>query len=187
VACTSRGVCAGILLCDTQRKAADALVECAGKALHLPEDAARTLATRGELVLGDAARARVLCDRAVEQLIQFASGQPIDLGVPIDLSAHTPFRQAVLREVARLRRGETATYGEIARRTGRPKAARAVGQTMATNVLAPFVPCHRVLGSGGHLHGFGGGLPAKAAMLRAEGVAVRADNQRLDVEEKAGR
>ncbi len=104
-------------------------------------------------------------------------GDHVDLGGDIDwdnLSASgrgvSGFRRAVLEETLRIPAGETRSYGWLARKVGRPRAARAVGRVMATNPLPVVVPCHRVVGSDGSLHGYGGGLDVKAALLRAEGA-----------------
>jgi len=72
-------------------------------------------------------------------------------------------------------RGRVTTYGAIAEALGRPGAARAVGGAMNRNPYAPEVPCHRVVGSGGRLTGYAGGLGKKRAMLEAEGVGFEGD------------
>ena len=64
--------------------------------------------------------------------------------------------------------GETVSYGEVAKRIGRPKAVRAVGAANGRNPIPIVVPCHRVIGSSGDLTGFGGGLDTKEALLRLE-------------------
>lgn len=87
-----------------------------------------------------------------------------------DWTGITPFRRAVMEECARIPAGETLTYGQLAERVGRPKAARAVGRVMATNPFPFIVPCHRVVGSDGTLHGYGGGLDKKAKLLTREGA-----------------
>ena len=74
----------------------------------------------------------------------------------------------VLEELQRIPYGETASYGDIAARIGNPKAVRAVGAANGRNPIPIIVPCHRVIGSGGDLTGFGGGLDIKAALLRLE-------------------
>ena len=68
--------------------------------------------------------------------------------------------------------GQTRSYGQIARSVGRPKASRAVGAANGSNPLPIILPCHRVIGAGGSLTGFGGGLAVKAFLLRHEGVLV---------------
>ncbi|MDO8617042.1 MAG: MGMT family protein [Dehalococcoidia bacterium] len=109
-----------------------------------------------------------------ERVSALASGRWSSLALHIDWTGISPFRRAVLEETMRVPPGETRSYGEIAARVGRPGAARAVGRVMATNPLPLVVPCHRVIGSDGGLHGYGGGLDMKASLLRAEGVKVRA-------------
>ncbi|MEM7680641.1 MAG: MGMT family protein [Planctomycetota bacterium] len=69
--------------------------------------------------------------------------------------------------------GRVCTYGDLARAAGSPRAAIAAGQAMATNPYAPEIPCHRVVGADGALHGYAYGLPRKQALLEQEGVAIR--------------
>jgi methylated-DNA-[protein]-cysteine S-methyltransferase len=108
---------------------------------------------------------------AAVALQRFRAGDPSALSeVPVDLSSCTPFVRRVYEELRAVPPGETVTYGELARRAGKPKAARAVGRAMATNPFAPFVPCHRVLASDGRLTGFSapGGIEAKRRLLEME-------------------
>ena len=79
--------------------------------------------------------------------------------------------------VAKIPRGKVATYGQIARLAGNPKAARAVGMCMKKNPYAPRVPCHRVIGRDGRLVGFsaGNGINTKRKMLEDEGVQFLKD------------
>jgi len=105
---------------------------------------------------------------AGRQLLAYLAGKRRTLDVPLDLAGFTPFRRAVSLAVAAIPYGNTRSYGEIARQAGSPRAARAVGQIMASNPLPLFVPCHRVLGSGGALTGFGSGLDNKQALLALE-------------------
>ncbi len=81
------------------------------------------------------------------------------------------FRRRVLSAVRRIPPGRVATYGDIAALAGRPRASRAVGNIMR-NCGEPGVPCHRVIGAGGSLGGYGGHLQMKRELLRAEGVEV---------------
>jgi len=83
----------------------------------------------------------------------------------------TDFSHRVLAVVRRIPPGRVATYGDVARLAGRPRAARAVGNIMRDCRL-PDVPCHRVIGAGGTLGGYGGNLELKRNLLRAEGVGV---------------
>jgi len=81
------------------------------------------------------------------------------------------FSRRVLAVVRRIPPGRVATYGDVARLAGRPRASRAVGNIMRECRL-PDVPCHRVIGAGGTLGGYGGNLELKRGLLRAEGIAV---------------
>jgi len=83
----------------------------------------------------------------------------------------TPFRRRVLFAVRRIPSGRVATYGDIARLAGEPRAWRAVGNIMR-NCDEPGTPCHRVIGAGGALGGYGGNLQLKRELLRAEGIEV---------------
>lgn len=82
------------------------------------------------------------------------------------------FRDKVYNIAKKIPKGKVATYGQIARLAGNPKASRAVGMFMRTNPYAPFVPCHRVVGSNGSLIGYSGGkgIATKKTMLISEGV-----------------
>ncbi len=88
---------------------------------------------------------------------------------PLDAARDRPFTARVLAAVRRIPRGRVATYGEIARRAGRPGAARAVGNIMR-DCKRPDIPCHRVIAAGGRLGGYGGSEALKRALLLAEGV-----------------
>lgn len=81
------------------------------------------------------------------------------------------FNQKVWAVTKKIPTGRVATYADIARRLG-SKGYRAVGNALNRNPYAPIVPCHRVIGSNGHLTGFAGGLPAKKRLLESEGIRV---------------
>lgn len=80
----------------------------------------------------------------------------------------TEFQLQVLEELQKIPYGTTTSYGEIAKRIGRPKAVRAVGAANGRNPIPIIIPCHRVIGSGGDMTGFGGGIPTKEALIRLE-------------------
>jgi methylated-DNA-[protein]-cysteine S-methyltransferase len=86
----------------------------------------------------------------------------------------TAFQKSVWREIAKVPAGRTASYGDLARRIGRPSAARAVGAAVGRNPLSVAVPCHRIVGSDGSLTGYAGGLDRKRALLALECVEVDA-------------
>jgi len=111
-----------------------------------------------------------LLPQAARELRRYFAGEATPLDFALDLSGLPEFTRRVLVAVAEIPYGETRSYGWIARRAGRPGAARAVGQAMARNPLAPIVPCHRVIGSDGGLVGFGGGLDCKRFLLNMEGA-----------------
>jgi AraC family transcriptional regulator of adaptative response/methylated-DNA-[protein]-cysteine methyltransferase len=91
--------------------------------------------------------------------------------LPLDIRA-TAFQRKVWEELCRIPRGETRTYAEVARRIGRPRAARAVGRACATNPVAIVVPCHRVIGASGELTGYAYGVSVKRSLLEREGAPV---------------
>lgn len=93
---------------------------------------------------------------------------------PLQPPAAGPFVQRAWQALARVRRGEVISYGELARRAGSPRAGRAAGQACATNALPLFIPCHRVLAAGGRLGGFTGGRAWKRHLLAGEGRAEAA-------------
>jgi methylated-DNA-[protein]-cysteine S-methyltransferase len=82
----------------------------------------------------------------------------------------TEFQQEVWLELRRIPCGRTISYGQLAKRIGRPAAVRAVGLANGSNPIAVVVPCHRVIGSDGSLTGYGGGMERKAWLLRHEGA-----------------
>ena len=79
------------------------------------------------------------------------------------------------KAVSRIPYGEVVTYGDIAKSVGQPSAVRAVGAANGRNPIPILVPCHRVVGSGGRLTGYGGGLDLKAKLLRLEGLDLRGE------------
>jgi methylated-DNA-[protein]-cysteine S-methyltransferase len=109
-------------------------------------------------------------DRVRRELDEYFRGERREFDLPTDLRIEAAFRLRVLAELARVPYGATTTYGELARRAGRPRAARAVGVVMNRNPIPIVLPCHRVVGSDGRLVGYGGGLDRKEQLLRLEGV-----------------
>lgn len=96
----------------------------------------------------------------------------------IDLGHGTPFQQEVWSALSRIPYGETRTYRQVAQDVGRPSSARAVGGACGRNLVPIFVPCHRVLASGGKLGGYSGGTGIKEALLKREGIMRRLDKPR---------
>jgi methylated-DNA-[protein]-cysteine S-methyltransferase len=87
--------------------------------------------------------------------------------------AGTPFQLEVWRRLDEIPYGQTISYGELARRIGKPKASRAVGLANGSNPIPIVIPCHRVIGSNGKLTGYGGGLPLKEKLLALERHQLR--------------
>ena len=104
---------------------------------------------------------------ARQQLLEYFAGERTEFDLPLKL-AGSEFQVSVLKALQDIPYGETVSYGEIARRIGRPKAVRAVGAANGRNTIPIVVPCHRVIGTSGDLTGFGGGLDTKEALLRLE-------------------
>jgi methylated-DNA-[protein]-cysteine S-methyltransferase len=89
------------------------------------------------------------------RLEQYGAGQRVEFGdLELALPAQTPFQKRVIAATRRIRYGRTMTYGELASRAGYPRAARAVGTVMSSNVFPILIPCHRVVASGGKLGGY---------------------------------
>lgn len=109
-----------------------------------------------------------LLAEAGRQLEAYFEGRLREFDLPLDLTGRTEFQRRVLESCLQIGYGELLTYGELAWRSGYPGAARAVGQVMATNRLALVIPCHRVVGSGGRLTGYGYGLEVKRRLLEME-------------------
>ena len=110
-------------------------------------------------------------DPLQRELEEYFEGRRHAFEVPIDLRA-TPFQESVLRELARVPFGRVETYGSLAKRIGKPRAARAVGGALNRNPIAIVLPCHRVVGTNGSLTGYAGGLERKAALLQLEGAVI---------------
>jgi methylated-DNA-[protein]-cysteine S-methyltransferase len=104
------------------------------------------------------------------QLDAYFAGERTDFDVRMELDG-TDFQREVWSELRRIPYGETISYGELARRVGRPSAPRAVGQANGRNPIPVIVPCHRVLASNG-IGGYGGGLKVKRQLLGVEGVTA---------------
>ncbi len=104
---------------------------------------------------------------AVEQLDEYFEGQRTEFEIPLD-AAGTPFQHQAWAALVRIPFGETVSYGEQAVMLGDRNKARAVGAANGKNPIPIVVPCHRVVGSNGHLTGFAGGLEAKAWLLDHE-------------------
>lgn len=125
--------------------------------------------------LGEASEGRLpVLEQAARWLDVYFAGEQPDFALPLHLLG-TPFQQEVWRELYAIPYGHTVTYGEIARRLaarrGLPHfSAQAVGSAVGRNPISVIVPCHRVVGAGGNLTGYAGGLDKKIALLKLEGA-----------------
>ena len=108
--------------------------------------------------------------RARAQLDDYFSGRRTTFDLPLDLQGGTPFQQSVWRALLAIPHGATTSYGSLSRGIGAPAASRAVGAAVGRNPVSIVVPCHRVLGTGGALTGYAGGVERKSALLKLEGV-----------------
>ena len=107
--------------------------------------------------------------RYAAQLAEYFAGNRRNFDLPLDLRG-TDFQLRCWRELLRIPYGQTRSYAKLAHAAGAPAAVRAVGAANGANPIAIIVPCHRVIASNGTLHGYGGGLDAKAFLLRLEGA-----------------
>lgn len=110
----------------------------------------------------------------IKQLHEYLGGNRRAFTIPVDWKFFTPFQREALQAIFRIPYGETRTYIEIAREINRPHAYRAVGAANAMNPMPLVIPCHRVIGADGKLHGYGGGqgLPTKEWLLKMEGAFI---------------
>jgi methylated-DNA-[protein]-cysteine S-methyltransferase len=104
---------------------------------------------------------------AKRQLAAYFDGALTAFDVPLALHG-TDFQRRVWQELCRIPYGETVSYGQLAQRLGNPNASRAVGLANGRNPISILVPCHRVIGAGGKLTGYGGGIERKEALLCLE-------------------
>jgi methylated-DNA-[protein]-cysteine S-methyltransferase len=117
--------------------------------------------------------ADVVAPYAIE-LREYLEGKRRTFTFPINWSIFRPFQKEALQEVFKIPYGETRTYSEIAVEIHRPFAYRAVGRANATNPMPLVIPCHRLIGTDGKLHGYGGGegLKTKEWLLQLEGAVI---------------
>ena len=111
-------------------------------------------------------------DPVRRELDEYFEGRRREFDLPVDLGGRSEFSQVVLEQLAQVPYGEVTTYGSLAQRSGRPRAARAVGMIMNRNPIPIVLPCHRVVGSTGSLVGYGGGLERKRLLLDLEHAPV---------------
>lgn len=115
----------------------------------------------------DVTSSNALEQEARRQLEEYFAGRRTTFDLPLRPKG-TEFQRRVWKELLHVPYGQTATYGEIAKRIRNPNAARAVGQACNANPIPIFIPCHRVVGSSNRLTGFALGLDVKSALLELE-------------------
>jgi methylated-DNA-[protein]-cysteine S-methyltransferase len=125
-------------------------------------------AVQGTATGGPAAR---ILDEASRQLGEYFAGKRRDFSLPLAIEG-TAFERSVWAALRAIPYGQTMSYGDLAARLGRPRAARAVGGASGRNRLPIIIPCHRLIGCRGELTGFGGGLEAKRRLLKLEGAVL---------------
>ncbi len=107
---------------------------------------------------------------ALKEIQEYLDGERKSFEMAIDWSVLTPFQERALRATFEIPYGQVTTYGALARMLGNPRSARAVGRAEATNPMPLVIPCHRVIGTDGGLHGYGAGegLATKAWLIELE-------------------
>ena len=113
-----------------------------------------------------------LISEAKEKLEEYFSHPRQKIDIPLDLSFMTLFEQRVLKSCSQIAFGETVSYGELALRTGSPRASRAVGNVMKKNPITIVIPCHRVIAASGKIGGYTGGLHKKRTLLALENIYI---------------
>lgn len=108
-----------------------------------------------------------LLEAAKRELLEYLEGRRREFDLPLKPEG-TEFQKRVWKALLTIPYGETRSYGQIAAQIGNPKACRAVGMANHKNPLPIVIPCHRVIGSGGSLVGYGGGLDRKVWLLKLE-------------------
>jgi O-6-methylguanine DNA methyltransferase len=113
-----------------------------------------------------------------EEIRRFMAGDLAALVTPVDLSLMvSPFQRRVLERLRKVPPGAVMSYQALAAASGAPRGSRAVGNTMASNPVPVYVPCHRVIRSDGSVGNYGGGVSSKLRLLRAEGFRIGADRR----------
>nr|WP_238384895.1 methylated-DNA--[protein]-cysteine S-methyltransferase [Ornithinicoccus soli] len=135
------------------------------------EDHDLVLQALSERVSPRVLRAPKRLDPAAREVDEYFAGRRTAFDLPLDHALSSGFRLTVQQHLSEIAYGHTASYGEVARMVGNPKAVRAVGSACATNPLPVVVPCHRVLRSDGSLGGYIGGPDAKTTLLGLERAA----------------
>lgn len=140
----------------------------------LPESTAAVIRDHIRRRFPEATENRALLPELADELTRYFAGEAVTFTVRIDWTGYSSFDADVWKACFELGYGQTATYGELARKVRRPGAARAVGASMSRNPMPIVIPCHRVLRGDGSLGGYSGaeGIPFKKRLLEMEAAAI---------------
>lgn len=138
-----------------------------GRLLIAEENGKIVELSTGKELLTDLHQPSDLLKKAEKELLEYLEGLRTDFDLPLNAQG-TEFRRKVWDALREIPYGEVLSYGDVAKRIGCPKGARAVGQACNQNPIMIFIPCHRVIGGTGKLVGFGGGLDMKEKLLNLE-------------------
>ena len=109
--------------------------------------------------------------KAREEILEYLDGKRTEFDIPCETTG-TDFQKTVWKNLSKIPFGKTVSYGELAAKSGKPKAARAVGSACGKNSIPLIIPCHRVLAANKKLGGFGGGPELKSLLLKLEGIQL---------------
>jgi O-6-methylguanine DNA methyltransferase len=160
--------------CDVSTEMGKMRIACSSKGITMIDAAGggrQTFADNYQARFGIRPQRGKIPDSYSHAVMEAAAGRAFN-PVPLDLSSFSAFQQRVLKILQQVPRGEVRTYGWLARKAGRPKAARAVGNAMASNPIPFLIPCHRVVPAAGGVGNYGLGSRLKRELLQREGVDV---------------
>jgi O-6-methylguanine DNA methyltransferase len=169
LATTDRGVSAVVLPKPT-RRAAEREMNGRGVIYHAQDGRNKLRPYTEQSANGTGVSSGLL--RAARVAVQaYLAGKARSFALPLDWGDHSPFQMKVWEVLRGIPYGRVRSYGWVARKIGKPRAARAVGAACGANPVPLLVPCHRVVAGDGSLGGFSGGLPNKKRLLKLEGVS----------------
>ena len=136
------------------------------------EDADQVIRALSSSISPRVLRSSRATDEVRRELDEYFDQRRTRFDVHVDRRLVHGIARDVLAQTSRIPYGRTSTYGEIAGRIGKPRAARAVGNALGSNPIPIVIPCHRVLRAGGALGGYGGGVDRKETLLALEGAML---------------
>ncbi len=148
-------------------------IESARRRVVIASEAKQSRRSLRRFVPRDDIRITALLRKSARLLCSYFEGKKVSFRrLPVDWRGYTPFEKKVLQSLRKIPRGKLASYQSLARRAGRPRAPRGVGQVLHQNRLPFFIPCHRIVLKNGGLGGFSRGLAWKKRLLKIEGASV---------------